>query len=265
MSSFDACLAASLLLGHVVADFYLQTERVAREKGQNFRALGVHGAHILLAQFVAALPVWGWPLFPAILGLTMVHLAIDATVKPFLSRRWAAPLTLFFLDQALHIATLWLVWMHVRNGSLAASAWFQVPSSALRALAQAGIVSSGYIFLGTGGTVVVRTVLGRFPQLIPGAPGAGAGAHGDEHNHAESPAYAMGREIGTLERYLAALLVLLGHWGALGLVIAAKSLARIKEFEDRDFANYYLLGTLSSLLTAVGVGLAMRWMLRAVS
>lgn len=259
MSAFDACLASSLLFGHVVADFYLQSERVAREKGDHIRALSQHGWQILLAQLLAALPVWGGPILLPILGLTLVHVAIDATVKPFLSRRWAAPLTLFFLDQAMHLATLVVVWTALRNGSLAASAWWQLPSGALRALAQAGVLGSGFIFLGTGGTVVVRTILGRFPQLIPGGHHPAGGP-----NHVESPAYAMGREIGTLERILAAGLVFLGQWGALGLVLAAKSLARIREFENRDFANYYLLGTLSSLLVAVGVGLAMRWALRAM-
>ncbi len=71
-----------------------------------------------------------------------------------------------------------------------------------------------------------------------------------------------GRAIGVLERAIALTLVLLNQYGALGLVVAAKSLARFKALEDRDFAEYFLIGTLASLLLALLGGLAMRAVMR---
>jgi hypothetical protein len=71
----------------------------------------------------------------------------------------------------------------------------------------------------------------------------------------------MGRVIGVLERFLTLILVLLGQWGALGLVVAAKSVARFRELEDKDFSDYYLIGTLASLLVAVGTGLILHALL----
>jgi hypothetical protein len=56
-------------------------------------------------------------------------------------------------------------------------------------------------------------------------------------------------------------LVVLGQFGALGLVVAAKSLARFKALEDREFAEYFLIGTLASLLLALGGGLALHQLL----
>ena len=47
----------------------------------------------------------------------------------------------------------------------------------------------------------------------------------------------------------------------LGLVLAAKSIARFKELERQAFADYYLIGTLASLLVAVASGIAVRWIL----
>jgi hypothetical protein len=44
--------------------------------------------------------------------------------------------------------------------------------------------------------------------------------------------------------------VLAGAEAAIGLVIAAKTLARFKQLDDRDFAEYYLLGTLASVAIA---------------
>ena len=67
-----------------------------------------------------------------------------------------------------------------------------------------------------------------------------------------------GRTIGILERLVIVTLVVVDQWAGIAFVIAAKSLARFKEFDDRDFAEYYLIGTLTSALFAVAVGLAIR-------
>ncbi len=55
--------------------------------------------------------------------------------------------------------------------------------------------------------------------------------------------------------------MLLGQYGAVGLIIAAKSLARFKALEDREFAESYLIGTLASLLLAVLAGVGMNILL----
>ena len=72
---------------------------------------------------------------------------------------------------------------------------------------------------------------------------------------------ARGRAIGALERAIGLSLVLLGEYGALGLIVAAKSLARFKALEDREFAEYFLIGTLTSLLLALLGGVAVRLVL----
>ncbi len=68
-----------------------------------------------------------------------------------------------------------------------------------------------------------------------------------------------GRVIGWLERALLLILISLGQWGAVGFVLAAKSVARFRELEDKRFSDYYLIGTLASLLVATVGGLAIRW------
>jgi len=63
--------------------------------------------------------------------------------------------------------------------------------------------------------------------------------------------YNAGRIIGLLERLLIYYFVLNHQFAAIGLVIAAKSFARFKDLERREFAEYVLIGTLFSTLTAV--------------
>ncbi|TMC60860.1 MAG: hypothetical protein E6J17_09320 [Chloroflexi bacterium] len=62
--------------------------------------------------------------------------------------------------------------------------------------------------------------------------------------------------MGVLERLLIVTFVLTGSSAAVGFVVAAKTLARFKQLDDRDFAEYYLVGTLASVAVAVGSGLA---------
>jgi hypothetical protein len=68
----------------------------------------------------------------------------------------------------------------------------------------------------------------------------------------------VGSTIGILERILIAVFVLTGTDVAIGFVVAAKTLARFKQLDDRDFAEYYLLGTLASVSVAILSALAAR-------
>ena len=57
--------------------------------------------------------------------------------------------------------------------------------------------------------------------------------------------------IGVLERIIILTLWLNGQLGAIGFVLAAKSLARFNQLSDRNFAEKYLVGTLLSVVIAL--------------
>ncbi len=65
-----------------------------------------------------------------------------------------------------------------------------------------------------------------------------------------------GRIIGILERLIIFFFVIVGQFAAVGFVIAAKSIVRYRELEDRNFAEYVLIGTLLSSLLAILTGFA---------
>lgn len=74
-----------------------------------------------------------------------------------------------------------------------------------------------------------------------------------------------GAVIGILERTLALTLILAGEYTAIALIFAAKSLARFKKLENREFAEYYLIGTLASILVTVVTGILAGYVLRLLS
>jgi hypothetical protein len=71
-----------------------------------------------------------------------------------------------------------------------------------------------------------------------------------------------GELIGKLERVVIVLLILFEQFAGIGFVLTAKSLARFKMFEDREFAERYLIGTLASFGYAIVVGFVGRWFLQ---
>lgn len=62
-----------------------------------------------------------------------------------------------------------------------------------------------------------------------------------------------GRVIGILERWMMLALMSRGELAAVGFVFTAKSIVRYREFERQEFAEYYLVGTLYSILVALAL------------
>src|SRR5581483_5828454 len=114
------------------------------------------------------------------------------------------------------------------------------------------------LFAADGGTRIVRGVLnktGTLPRLPADASGSPP---------LDTTEYNRGRLIGILERLLLVMTVALAAYAALGFIIAAKGLIRIREFENRDFAEYFLIGTLTSVVLAFALGLALRALARGL-
>lgn len=126
------------------------------------------------------------------------------------------------------------------------------PSAAGLWWGRVALLATGYLYVMGRGVVVIRSVL-ELPSLQ---------MRRDEDRTAGAIEVARGRAVGSLERALTLTLVLLGEYAAVGWIIAAKSLARFKQLEDREFAEYFLVGTLASFLLALLAGLGLRLLLR---
>ena len=60
-----------------------------------------------------------------------------------------------------------------------------------------------------------------------------------------------GKLIGILERGLIYFLIIFNQIAAIAIIIALKSIARFKEMDDKNFAEYFLIGSLLSIVVAV--------------
>ncbi len=70
----------------------------------------------------------------------------------------------------------------------------------------------------------------------------------DSIAHLPTPSHSAGRWIGVFERLIMAVGIIAHSWEIFAAVIALKTVARFKDMDDRNFAEYFLVGSLFSIL-----------------
>ena len=126
-------------------------------------------------------------------------------------------------------------------------------------------VLATYLFMVDGGTRIVRGVLAKFPGLLQRAlKSMKHGTKGEEKAEEREQENA-GEWIGVLERIITLSFVLTDSYTAIAFALTAKSIARFKELNNKDFAEYYLLGTSTSVATALLAGMILKIILTNVA
>ena len=98
-----------------------------------------------------------------------------------------------------------------------------------------------YLYICGRGATLVRAMLEIAPLQFRRVEDRSAGAVG----------IARGRAIGILERALVLTLVLLGEYSTIGYIFIAKGIIRYQSLQDPETAEYFLIGTIGSMLLAV--------------
>ncbi|MGE5579045.1 MAG: DUF3307 domain-containing protein [Bacillota bacterium] len=242
----------SSTLAHLVADFILQSDRLVQEKDLLYVKAHIHHELTVLVCSTIALHFYGTLGLGLALLLTVTHAAIDYLKSRGRSDLPRRQLALFVLDQALHLVAITAVWDIFQPDLSEKVIGFYSANLMPRARALLGTVSGvaindllaiavAYVSAVFAGASLVRYMLDTF--VLPDNLRVDTGA---------------GRYIGMLERALMLTLVLADALPSIAFVIAAKALARFKQLERAEFAEYYLLGTLSSTLIAITIGALLR-------
>ena len=110
------------------------------------------------------------------------------------------------------------------------------------------VVAGGGLLATLGYGVVVEVFVARIS----------AGLHDVQKASTRGGAPQAGRIIGWLERLGIFSVILLGAPQAIVAVLGLKSLARLPQFKDEAFGEYFLIGTLLSTIGAAGIGVITR-------
>jgi hypothetical protein len=279
-----------LLVSHLTADFVLQTDAsVADRNGSGSKARRALGLHALIVAACMA-PFWlafGTPGLLALLVVAVPHPFVDAA-KTRLTEMWHAATDstewspwvagLFLIDQAVHLALVFGAWwVFLRDAAL--NPWFvDRVAQATAGIAPADVHRAALIVVVGWSLALINGRAARFfvPLLLPpeAAPGTAVDPHAaagyslklgpvsgrvePDRPAAVETADNVGAVVGVLERLLVVILILGRAEIGIGLVVAAKTLARFKQLDERSFAEKYLVGTLASVTVAVASALAAR-------
>jgi hypothetical protein len=248
-----ARVSVLLIAAHIIADYLLQTGGLIVAKGQG--KPWAHAFHALtfgVLALILTLPWLSWTWALVLLLLTVSHMVVDVLKSGIKRRRAGWAFQLEVVDLFVHLLLIGVA-VSVRGDALASGPkWAWTPLYG-RVLYIGVIYFSAAVFATRGGTFIVRTLL---EQLGKAPKDDGSGDKAREYN--------LGRMIGNLERLLILAFAVLGSYGAIGFVLAAKSIARFKELDDREFAEYYLVGTLASALVALATGWGVLYLRRFI-
>lgn len=130
------------------------------------------------------------------------------------------------------------------------------------------LITAIVVFNLRGGTYVVRGLLnkcGALPELTFPQDTVTRRPNNIVANEksVDIVEFNRGRWIGNLERILLLPIFAEGHYSAVAFLMAAKGIIRSKDLENREWAEYFLLGSLASIAVALVGGLCIRQVLSA--
>lgn len=223
---------AIILIGHLLADFYFQSSEMAKKKQKKFKYLLKHSViYFLVIAVLNFVFVTSTEALIATVIITVTHFIID-WIRTKIDNKTASStvrFASFLIDQILHIGIIWMTCYLLSLGSRVNGVYSKCAS--YPKFDNIVLYSLLFVVLLNPAAVFVKKL---FIFLFDDDAE-------DNSNH------NAGSVIGKLERVITSILLLCNQYGVIGLVLTAKSIARFKQLEEKDFAEKYLVGTLTSL------------------
>ncbi len=281
-----------LLLAHLIADFWLQTDQMVKDK---MKYLKKHSFHHMLTTGIALLIIWMYHfkfeniIFYFILPLFFIlitHILIDLLKLKLVdsTRRIKTDnmkiLGLFLMDQVLHAAIILMactLFFQMEVQEMATNLIDLFGTSSMHPVNTLLFMIIIFILATSVSGHIVRHIIGSLPSELANFEGEltlsnkmmnakkkmqpkTENSFKEEYHYFtySSPLRSRGRLIGYIERLLVISLTVIGAYQSIAFIIAAKSIARFKQLDDRNWAEYFLLGTLSSIFLGLVLGLVVQ-------
>lgn len=237
-----------LLFLHILGDYYFQTPLLSERKAKSYSAVLQHCLIYSIVCLLALIPVMDAQLLFAVIIAALSHLMIDNAKLCYIdylkkNNQYTAvkERTIYIADQILHLLSLTLIaYVMVTEGANIQIAPFlsNILSTVFPSAKSAFIWMVMFLFIWKPANITIRYLLSIYkPSYKDGSDTGKAGSF-----------------IGLLERLLILILLSINQFSAIGLVLTAKSIARYDKIsKDKEFAEYYLLGTLLSTIIVIVV------------
>lgn len=263
-----------LICGHLIGDFYFQTQKVADGKKEDGNVLTIHVALYGLAVLMMLIPILNFKLFlMTFLFVVVSHFIVDTVKKSVVAkmdRNSFISRNVFICDQITHIAIITIFALIYANYNTIALnqiglslAWFYNQLGMSISLSELLRLVIVFLIICKPANILIKDINSKDKIMVEASNCSETTDEKLAENQDEKtiePEYKnAGKLIGILERLLTVILVMLNQYAAVGLIFAAKSLTRYDKItKEPSFAEYYLVGTLLSLLIAIGAVLVVK-------
>ncbi len=236
------------LMGHVLGDFILQSEKRAAEKAKSFMGVVKHSFEYMIVMLLMTVPVYHIDMLAAAFYVGIVHFLVDS-VKYFIVKKFKIKneWNIFCADQITHMLLIAVLamsyekWNFVINLTLL-NRLFAFMNWDLETVIRWAVA---LLIVNKPVNVMIQKFLKGYKPL----------ENGNQEKDILGAEKNAGRMVGILERTIMLIFIYNSQFAALGLVLTAKSITRYNKIaDDKAFAEYYLLGTLLSVLAVLGVG-----------
>lgn len=100
------------LTGHVLGDFYLQSNYLAKSKNESYSKLVEHGLLYFLSMGIVFIPIFGLTFLKWTVLMSLIHFLIDAGMfylNKEKDRVKKHQIQLYVMDQFIHLATIFTI------------------------------------------------------------------------------------------------------------------------------------------------------------
>ncbi|ASC02574.1 DUF3307 domain-containing protein [Fusobacterium nucleatum] len=241
-------IVAILISIHLLADFLFQTSAYSEKKRKKLNPLLLHCFIYFIIFEIVLLPILQFKkVFLLGVIISVLHFLINFTKnkleKSFPQRR--LQIWIFSINQLIHFALL-IGMNYIFNLENSVSNLY-INLQGYENFKTIILYISVFSIIFEPASVFIRKL---FTSISP-----------KTYLKANLEELKAGNIIGKLERIIIAILLLNNQFGVIGFVLTAKSIARFKQMENRDFAEKYLIGTLTSFLIVLTTVLILKGLL----
>ncbi|CAG1001031.1 MAG: DUF3307 domain-containing protein [Candidatus Methanoperedens sp.] len=235
ITQMDISLLIRLIIAHLLTDFVFQSDSWINKRFKN----GWHSKHLYLHGIIAGMLAF---FFSGLLNLIWIPVAVAVThvLIDGIKAKYENNINSFLIDQSGHFIVLLAIWIWIINPK---SEDIEVLKQIFLPGTKIWVIVAAYLVIIWPTSVLISKLTEKWSNLIEKE------ATGKQDESLEKA----GRWIGWLERFLILTFVILRQYGAIGLLVAAKSIFRFSE--SRKVGEYVLIGTLLSFAIAILVGL----------
>lgn len=245
----DIGIGMLFFIGHVLGDFYFSNQISLCSQNnidKNYKDIIKHS---VIYQIFFLLPIiligFNTEFVITIFVIGISHYIIDTFVfliqKNKLLNHISIKNNLFYIDQIIHVFIIFISLWYLKSETISSQNTLTIFKNDFYYIR----LILGFLLIGKPSNIIFKKIFIRFKP-------ASISKNDNELPIENNPNINAGATIGILERILILICIINGLYSSIGLILTAKSIARYNRISNEPaFSEYYLLGTLSSVLFTI--------------